>query len=145
MYFEASGWHFKQTKSISKGKLIGGIDSRCISDYANIIDALESNPSYSPHDESKNEFTSISLENFQKMVEQARQTNKRICEIKFISEVTGEKRNYAVSSVLLDNNLFILKKQHEIYDDVFVEDSGIFPTKAEVERNSGSSIDSVLK
>lgn len=63
---EGGKYHKFETIKVLSSKLIGIISEECVGDYANLMDELEHDNSYSPEDRSKDELVEYTVEEFHK-------------------------------------------------------------------------------
>ena len=61
-------YRYEQVKSVPKNKFIACIDDKCTEKYSEIFEKMEGNPSYSPYDESKDEYMHYTFDEFKSRI-----------------------------------------------------------------------------
>lgn len=95
------GYSFEQIKTVTAGKLIKIIDSNCCDNYANIFDLMESNSSYCPYDETKDEFKHYTFEEFK---------NRQIEYTWSRNYYYNNNKDYRIEVKINDNKVIVKRK-----------------------------------
>jgi len=122
---------FEQFKSIPKNKFISCINDKCISNYSEIYDLMQSSWEFSPIDDTKDKFFEFSFEDFYKKSTSTYWNNNKLkyIDTKFLVNVDGEYIEYKMETSYEpeDNGKYIVYKYNGRMDEIEAID--IFPTE----------------
>lgn len=131
-------YYFKQFKSIPKNKFMSCINDKCVSDYSEIYDLMQSSCNFSPIDNTKDKFFDFSFEDFYKNSTSTywNDNKLRYIDTKFLVNVDGEYVEYKMkTSYEPEENGKYIVYRYDWKNKIEIEVRDIFPTE-EKEVNS---------
>lgn len=136
-------YYFEQFKSIPKNKFISCINDKCVSNYSEIYDLMQSAWEFSPIDDTKDKFFEFSFEDFYKKSTSTywNDDKLRYIDTKFLVNVDGEYIEYKMETPYEreDNGKYIVYRYNWKNEEEAID---IFPTEEkEVNNYYGKKIE----